>query len=92
MTKRDTLIMLLLIQTLVMPYHAVYSLAILFVFFLPTWANVALWGLVIAGTTFMQSPPWFIIPLALLLYTLSRKRISSILWGSMFQNETRGDS
>lgn len=65
--KRSSLKVWLIVQSVVMPYFAVYSLALLFTISLPLWANLLAWGLYIAAIFIPVKMPGFIIPLGFLI-------------------------
>ncbi|VAW40503.1 hypothetical protein MNBD_CHLOROFLEXI01-3248 [hydrothermal vent metagenome] len=72
--KRSSLKLWLLVQSLLMPYFAVYSLAIYFVVYLPLWANVLTWGLYVGAIFYPVKMPGFIIPLGLLGHLIYENR------------------
>lgn len=63
---RSSLKVWLIVQSLIMPYFAVYSLALLYTFHLPVWANLMTWGLYIAAIFYPVKMPGYLIPLGLL--------------------------
>jgi hypothetical protein len=72
--KRASLRLWLVVQSLVVPYFAVYSLAILYTMWLPLWANILTWGLYILGIFLPIKMPGFIIPLGLLAHLAYQNR------------------
>lgn len=72
--KRDSLKVWLIVQSLVMPYFAVYSLALLFTMYLPFWANLLTWGLYIAAIFIPVKMPGYLIPLGLLVHLVYENR------------------
>lgn len=68
--QRKNLKIWLVIQSLVVPYFAVYSLAPLFTMHLPLWVNILLW-LLYGSAVFIRFPvPGFIVPLSILIVLL----------------------
>ncbi len=72
--KRSSLRLWLIVQSLIVPYFAVYSLAILYTMWLPLWANLLTWGLYILGIFLPVKMPGFIIPLGLLAHLAYQNR------------------
>ena len=72
--KRSSLRLWLVVQSLIVPYFAVYSLAILYTMWLPLWANLLTWGLYILGIFLPVKMPGFIIPLGLLAHLAYQNR------------------
>lgn len=75
--RRDSLKVWLIVQSLVMPYFAVYSLALLFTLYLPLWANLLTWGLYIAAIFVPVKMPGYLIPLGLLVHLMVQNRQSA---------------
>jgi hypothetical protein len=73
--KRASLRLWLVVQSLVVPYFAAYSLAILYTMWLPLWANLLTWGLYILGIFLPVKMPGFIIPLGLLVHLVYQNRV-----------------
>ncbi|MCP5094982.1 MAG: hypothetical protein GY943_05485 [Chloroflexi bacterium] len=75
--QRDNIKVWLTVQSLVVPYFAVYSLAPLFTMWFPTWANAMLWLLYLSAIFVVYAVPGYLVPLALLavmLFALIKKK------------------
>lgn len=72
---RQSLKIWLIIQSLVLPYFAVYSLAVLFTLEIPAWAMLFLWGLYLsAGTIDYVIIPGFLVPILMLVFMAISRR------------------
>lgn len=70
---RSSLKIWLLVESLIMPYFAVYSLALLFTQIIPIWANVLLWTLYVAAIFRSYAVPGFLVPVTILLVVLAEQ-------------------
>ncbi|MEM7331042.1 MAG: glycosyltransferase family 87 protein [Chloroflexota bacterium] len=64
----------LLVQSLILPYFPIYSLAILFTMYVPNWANIAFWLLYILASYYPLQDFAFIIPLLMLIQLFWREQ------------------
>lgn len=71
---RSSLKIWLSVQSLVMPYFAVYSLTLLLTQTIPIWANVLLWALYGVAIFHPYAVPGFVVPVGILLLALAEAR------------------